>query len=167
MRLGISISTVERHHSAPTPSLHPMGTKAAATSDTPLSVASKLNWEAAFLVSRTSTRIPRLPICRFVSGLRGRISGPRPSIKRSYYQLARDRHFAAPTAQNHSARPRARDSPGLPQTRPSSPKALLSTSHWPFALTSLFDAPQGLHVNAPPPTRRTPLPSRILTPLFN
>lgn len=44
----------------PLPSLHPIGTNAAATLCVPLSVASKLNCAAAFLVSCISTLIPRL-----------------------------------------------------------------------------------------------------------
>ncbi len=60
-----------------------MGINAAATSPTPLSVASMLNCDAAFRVSRTSTRMPRLLMYFFVSGLSGRISGPRPRSNRS------------------------------------------------------------------------------------
>ena len=78
---GISAKRFRRY--APFPSAQPMGIKAAATSPTPLSVARRLNWEAAFLVSRTSTRIPKLVMWRLVSGLSGRSSGPSPSIKRS------------------------------------------------------------------------------------
>ena len=45
-------STVERnHHSPQAPSFHPIGTNAAATCCSPLSVANKLNCAAAFLVS--------------------------------------------------------------------------------------------------------------------
>ncbi len=66
-----------------TPSLHPIGISAAATSSTPLSVASRLYCAAAFRVSSTSTLMPRFPIARLVAGLSGRISGPNPNINKS------------------------------------------------------------------------------------
>ncbi len=67
----------------PTPSRNPMGIKAAATLPTPLSVANRLNWAAAFRVSWISTLIPRLLIYCLVFGLIGRISFPSPRISRS------------------------------------------------------------------------------------
>ena len=66
-------------------SLHPIGTIAAATSCTPLSVARRLNCAAAFLVSCTSTLMPRELIYRLVCGEMGSIFGPRPRIKRSKF----------------------------------------------------------------------------------
>ncbi|KAL2160494.1 hypothetical protein VTH06DRAFT_1182 [Thermothelomyces fergusii] len=65
------------------PSFHPIGINAAATFSTPRSVASMLYCDAAFLVSNTSSLIPRLLIARRVAGLRGRISGPSPRMSRS------------------------------------------------------------------------------------
>jgi len=70
-------------HPAPFPSTHPIGINAAATSLTPRSVARRLNCAAALCVSSTSTRMPKLLICRLVSGLSGRISRPKPSISKS------------------------------------------------------------------------------------
>lgn len=69
--------------SAPTPSFHPMGIKAAATSETPRSVASRLNCAAAFLVSKTSTLIPSSAMCFLVSGLSGRLCFPTPMTSKS------------------------------------------------------------------------------------
>lgn len=71
------------HSAAPTPSTHPSGISTAATSVTPRSVASRLNCDAAFLVSRTSTRIPSDEMCFFNSGLRGTLFSPVPMISRS------------------------------------------------------------------------------------
>src|SRR5688572_5177557 len=65
------------------PSFQPIGINAAATSSTPRSVASLLYCDAAFLVSSTSTLIPRLLITRLVAGLHGRLSGPSPKSSRS------------------------------------------------------------------------------------
>lgn len=67
----------------PTPSLHPSGTKAAATLPRPLSVASRLYCAAAFLVSCISTWIPSELIAFLVAGLSGIIFGPNPRINRS------------------------------------------------------------------------------------
>lgn len=79
----------------PAPSFHPNGTKAAATLPTPLSVASKLNCAAAFLVSCISTWIPSKLIALLVAGLSGIIFGPTPRIKRSIMTSA-FRHYARP-----------------------------------------------------------------------
>lgn len=67
----------------PTPSTHPTGTNAAATSPTPLSVASILYIAAAFLVSSTSTLTPISLTILLVSGLNGLISGPSARINKS------------------------------------------------------------------------------------
>lgn len=69
-------------------SFQPIGMRAAATSPTPRSVASRLNWAAAFLVSCTSIRMPSALICFRVSGEMGCIEGPNPSINRSVFQSA-------------------------------------------------------------------------------
>lgn len=61
----------------------PIGIKAAAMLLTPLSVASRLNWAAAFLVSCISTLIPRELIYFLVSGEIGYVEAPRPRIRRS------------------------------------------------------------------------------------
>ncbi|TFB05816.1 hypothetical protein CCMA1212_001544 [Trichoderma ghanense] len=53
-----------------------MGINAAATSDTPRSVASRLNCAAAFLVSSISTLIPSRETCSLVRGLSGKFLGP-------------------------------------------------------------------------------------------
>lgn len=67
----------------------PKGTIAALISPMPLSVASMLNWAAAFLVSWMSMRIPReLRYC-FVAGERGDIEGPNPSISISILKSQR------------------------------------------------------------------------------
>lgn len=66
-----------------------MGIRAAATFETPRSVANKLNCAAAFLVSRISIRIPSSDISRLVSGANGIIDGPTPMIRRSVTQLAK------------------------------------------------------------------------------
>jgi hypothetical protein len=66
-----------------------MGIKAAATFETPRSVANKLNCAAAFLVSRISIRIPSSDISRLVSGANGIIDGPTPMIRRSVTQLTK------------------------------------------------------------------------------
>ena len=135
------------------PSRHPIGTRAAATCCTPLSVASKLNCAAAFLVSWTSILIPRSLICRLVSGLRGKIVRPVPKIRRS----------------------------GFGHARSSTPQACLSTSHCPLLfcsfppmlITPLSSSPaapepivpsflpaltHGRHLNASPPKSSTPDP---------
>lgn len=70
----------------PIPSCHPMGIKAAATSETPRSVANRLNCAAAFLVSKTSTRIPSWAMCFLVSGLKGRLTLPTPMTNKSIYR---------------------------------------------------------------------------------
>jgi len=61
----------------------PIGIKAAAMLLTPLSVASRLNWAAAFLVSCISTFIPRELIYFLVSGVMGYVEAPKPRIRRS------------------------------------------------------------------------------------
>lgn len=66
-----------------------MGIRAAATFETPRSVANKLNCAAAFLVSRISIRIPSSDINRLVSGANGIIDGPTPMMRRSVTQLAK------------------------------------------------------------------------------
>lgn len=66
-----------------------MGIRAAATFETPRSVANKLNCAAAFLVSRISIRIPSSDISRLVSGANGIIDGPTPMMRRSVTQLAK------------------------------------------------------------------------------
>lgn len=66
-----------------------MGIRAAATFETPRSVANKLNCAAAFLVSRISIRIPSSDISRLVSGANGIIDGPTPMMRRSITQLAK------------------------------------------------------------------------------
>ena len=100
-------------------SLHPIGIIAAAIVSTPLSVARRLNCEAAFLVSCTSTRIPIALIIRRVSGERGYMVGPRPRIRRSmhenqhhndpekkYTSLAMEGfHASIPTTDQASAKP--------------------------------------------------------------
>lgn len=63
--------------------LHPIGIIAAATSDTPRSVASKLNCADAFRVSWTSTRMPRELICFFVWGDNGMMPDPMPRMRMS------------------------------------------------------------------------------------
>lgn len=128
---------------APTPSFQPIGTKAAATSSTPLSVASRLNCAAAFLVSNTSTRMPIALIAFLNSGLIGRISGPSPSMNKS----------------------------GRGHTKLSNPNVLVGMWNWPFPLIRCrpllgFES-HGLHRKASPPTRRTPEPSVVLAPLFS
>lgn len=80
---GVAAYIQSHYSTAPSPSFHPTGIRAAATSSTPLSVANKLNCAAAFLVSSTSTLIPRPLICFLVSGLSGAMRGPTPSINRS------------------------------------------------------------------------------------
>lgn len=67
-------------------SFQPRGIRAAATFPTPRSVASRLNWAAAFLVSCTSIRIPSELICFRVCGEIGCIEVPNPSINRSVFQ---------------------------------------------------------------------------------
>ena len=124
-------------------SFHPIGTNAAATASTPLSVASKLNCAAAFLVSCTSTRIPKELINLLVSGEMGIIRGPSPNISRS----------------------------GFGHTTSNRPHAFCPTSHCPLLLTILFRpcvlsvASQGFQPNASPEIRRHPLPPPILMPL--
>lgn len=73
----------EPYSEAPIPSLHPKGIKAAATSETPRSVASKLNCAAAFLVSNISTLMPSSEMHLLVCGLNGRLFLPTPSMRRS------------------------------------------------------------------------------------
>ena len=68
---------------APTPSFQPTGIITAATSSVPLSVASRLNCDAAFRVSSTSTLIPRALMAFLVSGLSGAMRGPTPNINKS------------------------------------------------------------------------------------
>ena len=75
--------TETRAHTAPKPSFHPMGINAAATSETPRSVASKLNWAAAFLVSSTSTLMPSSAMCCLVCGLKGMLLLPTPMTSKS------------------------------------------------------------------------------------
>ena len=62
-----------------------MGIKAAAMSLIPRSVASKLNCDAAFRVSRTSILMPRLLMYFLSWGLIGRMLGPRPNINISAF----------------------------------------------------------------------------------
>lgn len=81
---------------APFPSTHPMGINAAATSPTPLSIASRLNCDAAFRVSKISTRSPSSPMRCRVSGLRGRIVGPVPMTSRSVKSDSLARQPSAP-----------------------------------------------------------------------
>lgn len=69
---------------------------AAATSPTPRSVASKLNWAAAFRVSSTSSRIPNEIICSLVSGETGSMEDPTPRIRRSV-RLVHDHHDHSPS----------------------------------------------------------------------
>ena len=76
-------ATILRWSYLRTSSFHPIGISAAATSSTPRSVARRLNCDAAFLVSSTSTRMPSAVMHRLASGLSGRISGPRPRMRRS------------------------------------------------------------------------------------
>lgn len=120
-------------------SLHPIGTKAHATLPTPLSVASRLNCAAAFLVSCTSTLIPIPLMHLLVSGAIGYMPGPNPNINRS----------------------------GFGHTNPSTPHAPSPVSHCPRSFSSRPRPPasQGRHANASPDTSSRPAPPVILTPL--
>ena len=150
-----------------------MGTRAAATCSTPLSVASRLYCAAAFLVSCTSILIPRSLMCSRVAGEIGMVDGPVPIIRRSGglgKQLQRRLY-------------EMRHIPGLGQTSSRTPQASLPTSHCPLVFSSFpvtvssslataAVAPslrpariQGRHRNASPPTSSTPLPL-ILMLLF-
>lgn len=80
----LSTNIAKRHHiqSIYFP-FHPIGINAAAISETPRSVANRLNCAAAFLVSSTSTRTPCALICFLVSRDSGIIEEPVPTINRS------------------------------------------------------------------------------------
>ena len=143
------------------PSLHPIGTSAAATCCTPLSVASILYCAAAFLVSCTSILIPNSLILRLVAGLNGKMLFPVPKNSRS----------------------------GFGQARSSTPQTWSGTSNCPFAFcsfppglrTPLSSSPcppdpivpsflpaciQGRHLKASPDSSITPAPV-TLSPLFS
>lgn len=179
-------SLTSSSQAAPTPSFQPIGINAAATSSTPLSVANRLNWLAAFLVSSTSTLMPKLAICFLVAGLSGLFSGPKPRINRSVRHTVSttlfrssltpprhaDQHLASPS---HSppllpyASPnplRTQHLPGLGQTAPNTPNAPSGsgTSHCPLALINFFPcSSQGRQTNASPPTNNAPDPPPIST----
>lgn len=76
------------HGKAPTPSCQPIGIRTAAISVTPLSVASRLNCAAAFLVSSTSTRMPSLATACLVDGLSGAMLFPVPIINMSVRSIS-------------------------------------------------------------------------------
>ena len=80
---NLSRQSYRPYASTPIPSRQPMGISAAATSPTPLSVASRLNCAAAFLVSSTSTLMPRSAMRCLVCGLSGKLFLPTPMTKRS------------------------------------------------------------------------------------
>src|SRR6266566_1108779 len=88
--------------------------------------------------------MPRALMRRFVSGLRGRISGPSPRIKRSAPPPLASSDTRAKWPRTAWGKKKGTHPPGLGQTSPSSSKAPSCTSHWPFPLTSLFATPQGL-----------------------
>lgn len=75
------------------------GTRAAATSVDPRSVARRLNWLAALRVSSTSSLMPRLWRCVRVEGASGRIDEPVPIMTRSVemesISLCRSKHHKA------------------------------------------------------------------------
>ncbi len=141
--------------------------RAAATFATPLSVARRLNWAAAFLVSWTSTRIPSELICLRVSGEMGCTEGPSPRIRRSACEKAAkiSGQISSPWIFHYL--------PGFGHTSSSKPQASFSTSHCPFLfimrpfpeVPSLLPAIQGLQENASPPSKKQPLPSEIFSPL--
>lgn len=142
---------------------HPIGIIAAAISETPRSVASRLNCAAAFLVSTTSTLTPSELICFLVSGESGMIEPPIPRINRSggSCQYTQKQGKDANSRQNK---------PGRGHTRSKMPQACSPTSNCPLALTIPLLFPvllviHGLHVNASPPTSITPSPPDVLTPL--
>ena len=118
-------------------SLHPIGTNAHATLSTPLSVASRLNCAAAFLVSCVSSLIPISPIYLLVSGATGYIPGPNPSINKS----------------------------GFGHTNSNNPHAPRPVSHCPLLFKSRPRSIHGRQVNASPDTSSKPKPPVILTPL--
>lgn len=146
----------------PTFSLQPIGMSAAATLPMPLSVASRLNCAAAFLVSCSSTRIPRLLMYFLVLGASGTMEVPTPRMSKSTQLLVLDHRVAQRQAEVNI--------PGFGQTSPKTPHDASPTSNWPFLLINLFlpkvSNPHGLHANASPPISNTPAPSVILTPLF-
>lgn len=149
----------------PTPSTHPTGTIAAATSPTPLSVANILYCAAAFLVSSTSTLTPISLTILLVSGLSGLISGPSARINKSI----------PPTTQSQPQPPtntgEKSNSPALGQTTPNTPNTPRVNSHCPLAFTNLIPFPppatQGLHLTTSPPTINTPSPPSTLNPFWN
>lgn len=99
------------------PSRQPIGTSAAATCCTPLSVASRLNCDAALRVSCTSSRIPKSFICFLVAGETGAIMRPVPRMRRSECgQIGLREHAGISTYQASARRASAR--PRLPHRHP-------------------------------------------------
>lgn len=136
VRISYSRTSIQRFgavpfpDTTPTPSLHPNGTKAAATLPRPLSVASRLYCAAAFLVSCISTWIPSELIAFLVAGLSGIIFGPNPRINKSMTcqspiitpstRLPRIHNTSFGVTHQVSATP----FPELPNSRPQPPTAL-------------------------------------------
>lgn len=145
-----------------------MGIRAAATFATPRSVASKLNWAAAFLVSRSSIRMPSSDIARLVSGANGTFDGPTPIIRRSAIALTRD--SPAETAIcSTDGRNVGAHAPGRGHSRSKSANALGGSSNWPFLLMRFIEplASHGRQWKTSPSINRTPLPPVIVRPLFS
>jgi hypothetical protein len=136
------------------PSFHPTGISAAATCCIPLSVASKLYWLAAFLVSSTSILIPKSLMNLLVAGLMGIMLGPVPMISKSGFgQTNSNRpHGLASTAGSHCpftfrSLPVIASSPLLPPAI--APSFLPGCSH-------------GRHLYTSPPSKSTPLPDTLV-----
>lgn len=144
--------------------LNPIGSKAAAILLTPLSVASKLNCAAAFLVSCISTLMPNELRYFLVSGDMGYVEAPNPSINMSTYSVRI--HYTNTKQAKHII-------PGFGHTRSRTPQASFSTTHcplWlimrPLPIPSLGTlASQGLQLKASPATKRHPDPPPTFRPL--
>lgn len=141
---------------------------AAATCPTPLSVASRLNCAAAFLVSWTSNRIPWSLRYLRTAGARGTVLGPVPMMSRSVARCQ--------TTYVTQSLQAITNVPGFGYNNSNTPQACSGTSHCPFAFSNLpviASSPvppsakvpsflpsrsHGFHRYASPPIKRMPHP---------